>query len=85
LLLQQDIGALKQDIGALKQDVGALKQDVGALKHGQDEMTQAFRSHWADMSSLHRAARDDLKRFEERVEVKLSQVNPSIQGDEPPL
>jgi FtsZ-binding cell division protein ZapB len=78
--LKQDVGGLKQDVGGLKQDVGGLKQDVGGLKQKQDEMLTAFRAHWADMSTLHRAVRDDLRRFEDRVENKLTQVNQSIQA-----
>jgi archaellum component FlaC len=78
--LKQDVGGLKQDVGGLKQDVGGLKQDVGGLKEKQDEMLIAFRAHWADMSSLHRAVREDLRRFEDRVENKLTQVNQSIQA-----
>jgi archaellum component FlaC len=78
--LKQDVGGLKQDVGGLKQDVGGLKQDVGRLEQKQDDMLTAFRAHWSDMSSLHRAVRDDLRRFEDRVENKLTQVNQSIQA-----
>jgi chromosome segregation ATPase len=75
-----EVAGLKQDVGGLKQDVGGLKQDVGGLRQKQDEMLEAFRAHWSDMSTLHRAVRDDLKRFEDRVEGKLTQVNQSIQA-----
>jgi chromosome segregation ATPase len=64
----------------LERDVGGLKQDVGGLREKQDEMLEAFRAHWSDMSTLHRAVRDDLRRFEDRVEGKLTQVNQSIQA-----
>ena len=78
--LEQDVGGLKQDVGGLKQDVGGLKQDVEGVRQKQDDMLTAFRAHWADMSTLHRAVRDDLRHFEDRVEGKLSQVNQSIQA-----
>jgi regulator of replication initiation timing len=77
---EEKLDRILNEVGGLKQDVGGLKQDVGGLRQKQDEMLEAFRAHWLDMSTLHRAVRDDLKRFEDRVESKLTQVNQSIQA-----
>ena len=60
--------------------VTRLEQKQDRLEQKQDEMLEAFRAHWSDMSTLHRAVRDDLRRFEDRVEGKLTQVNQSIQA-----
>lgn len=76
----EGVAALKQDVGTLKQDVGTLKQRLERVETRQDEMLAAFRANWSEMSGLYRAVRDDLKRFEERVEEKLSQVAQKIQA-----
>jgi chromosome segregation ATPase len=83
--LEQDVGGLKADVGGLKADVGGLKADVGGLSARvdrqdarMDELVAAFRENWADMSSLYRRVREDVKLFEDRLEAKISQVNQSI-------
>jgi uncharacterized protein YPO0396 len=74
------LSALTEDVATLKTDVATLKTDVVRLEKRQDETLAAFREHWKELSGLYRAVRDDLKRFEERVELKLSEVTQSIQA-----
>jgi chromosome segregation ATPase len=57
-----------------------LRKGQDELRNDMSELRSAFRENWADFSRLYRAMRDDLHRFEDRVEAKLSQVNQSIQA-----
>ncbi len=79
-LLISAVTEMRQDMAQLKTDVAGLSRKQEELARKQDEMLAASRLAWADLSTLYRAVRDDLQRFEERVERKLSEVRQSIQA-----
>ena len=85
--LERDVAALKTDVGTLKTDVSTLKSgqesirgQIAVIDRRQDETVTAFKQNWSDIADLYRRGRDDLQRFEDRMEAKLSQVNQSIQA-----
>jgi hypothetical protein len=87
--LEQNVGELKsgmdkrfeaQDRRFEAQDRRFEAQDrrFEAQDRRFDEIVAAFKENWGDMAGLYRRVRDDVKLFEERLELKLSQVNQSI-------
>ncbi len=76
----EKLTAAEARFDSLQGEVRGLQGEVERLGAKQEETVVAFRSHYSDMAGLYRQLREDLGRFEVRVEAKLSQVNQSIQA-----